>query len=648
MSIKKTAKASSTAAKEEEPKKEAVVEEETKADDGAVEKKEEKSMSLGDLLDEVLGINGAEDLLKFIRRIVGALICGPIWAHEIFRVSSSPKGCIAIMKYYKGLICLVYLWFLPKWELPFNLVIGFILLLIGLVAVATWTVDEAQRIEAEQKKAKEEEEEKAGESEPTAEKAEEKKEKSVRHVSQSIIECMEERCSRWRIRLYYGERTGTLVPVTTTVKSLWNPGTVEEFLSGLAGSAGKESVEIVEIEIRWFGIDRASSGLPEMDQPRIPSLDPRRISSMMLASRIVVISHLTEVNYSTGQQRSSKRPFRLLNRGIFGAENYPSQRSLPFKRHLFRHTATDCLVHPAAARPTAFWEVFCRRVASSAAILDERSSAIIARAIDEHWFKLENLCRYGRRAGTTNENKAIVTTGQKEEKTIQLSENMLKEYVDISLSVSLVFERIGQVLPEQLPNYKCGLSLVIMADVLSRRLVSSIGEGQQQQGGGGGAHRGVFAQMARHSHRLLGDVSLAESLAFIRSLARHGSADSKLCHRVAQKARAQINNLDTMEELRSVVDTFVLVDHRDADLFSAIAQRVSHVLGGDPGTDHEGNKIPTVSNAADVAQVVRGFRRLQIDNLLLVESVRDWSSNGVTSTTSVEDRKVFESCVGRV
>mmetsp|Transcript_8937 Transcript_8937/g.9951 ORF Transcript_8937/g.9951 Transcript_8937/m.9951 type:complete len:115 (+) Transcript_8937:121-465(+) len=90
-------------------------------------------MSLGDLLDEVLGINGAEDLLKFIRRIVGALIC----------------------------LCLIYLWFLPKWELAFNLVIGFILLLVGLVAVATWTVDEAQRIEAEQKKAKEEEEAKA-------------------------------------------------------------------------------------------------------------------------------------------------------------------------------------------------------------------------------------------------------------------------------------------------------------------------------------------------------------------------------------------------------------------------------------------------------------------------------------------------------
>ncbi|KAF4689006.1 hypothetical protein FOZ60_002177 [Perkinsus olseni] len=102
-----------------------------KAKDG--EEKEEKSMSLGDLLDEVLGINGAEDLLKFIRRIVGALI----------------------------FLCLIYLWYLPTFELAFNLVLGFMLLLVGLVAVASWTVNEAQRIEAEQKKEKEEAEKKA-------------------------------------------------------------------------------------------------------------------------------------------------------------------------------------------------------------------------------------------------------------------------------------------------------------------------------------------------------------------------------------------------------------------------------------------------------------------------------------------------------
>ncbi|EEQ97715.1 hypothetical protein Pmar_PMAR004452 [Perkinsus marinus ATCC 50983] len=101
--------------------KTATVEEKTK------EEKDEKSMSLGDLLDEVLGINGAEDLLKFIRRIVGALV----------------------------VLCLIYLWYLPTFELAFNLVLGFIVLLIGLVAVASWTVSEAQRIEAEQKKAKE-------------------------------------------------------------------------------------------------------------------------------------------------------------------------------------------------------------------------------------------------------------------------------------------------------------------------------------------------------------------------------------------------------------------------------------------------------------------------------------------------------------
>ncbi|KAF4747545.1 hypothetical protein FOZ63_022672, partial [Perkinsus olseni] len=79
----------------------------------------------------------------------------------------------------------------------------------------------------------------------------------------------------------------------------------------------------------------------------------------------------------------------------------------------------------------------------------------------------------------------------------------------------------------------------------------------------------LFGHMARHGHRLLGEVTLAESLGFLRSLAKHGAADRPLCHRVARKVQAGVNNFDAIEELRSVVDIFVLVNHRDAELLAA-------------------------------------------------------------------------------
>ncbi|EER00522.1 hypothetical protein Pmar_PMAR024827 [Perkinsus marinus ATCC 50983] len=111
-------------------------------------------------------------------------------------------------------------------------------------------------------------------------------------------------------------------------------------------------------------------------------------------------------------------------------------------------------------------------------------------------------------------------------------------------------------------------------------------------------------------------------------MANHGAADRPLCHRIAQKARANVNTLDTIFDLRLVVDTFVLVNYRDTDLLSAVAQRVSHVLGGDSGTDHEGKKIPTMFTAEDVAEIFRGFKHLEVENIQLVEAVRDWSVNG--------------------
>ncbi|KAF4740974.1 hypothetical protein FOZ62_023923, partial [Perkinsus olseni] len=263
-------------------------------------------------------------------------------------------------------------------------------------------------------------------------------------------------------------------------------------------------------------------------------------------------------------------------------------------------------------------------VAASAALLDERSACIIARALDEHWYRLDHPNAF--RPTETAKGKEVAVADHKQMKIIEL--------------LSSVFERLAQALPEQLPHYKCGLSLMVMADVLSRRLVPHDQSMPIQES--------LFGHMARHGHRLLGEVTLAESLGFLRSLAKHGAADRPLCHRVARKVQAGVNNFDTIEELRSVVDIFVLVNHRDAELLAAVGQRVSHVLGGDTGTDHEGKKIPTRATAADVAEVVRGFRRLEVENLQLVEAVRDWAVNGITPQTSGEDRKVLEACVGRV
>ncbi|EER04995.1 hypothetical protein Pmar_PMAR023136 [Perkinsus marinus ATCC 50983] len=155
---------------------------------------------------------------------------------------------------------------------------------------------------------------------------------------------------------------------------------------------------------------------------------------------------------------------------------------------------------------------------------------------------------------------------------------------------------MAQALPEQLPHYECGLSLVVMADVLSRRLVPHRTSVPVQET--------LFGHMATHAHRLLSETSLIESLRFIKSMANHGAADRPLCHRIARKARANVNTLDTIFDLRLVVDTFVLVNYRDTDLLSAVAQRVSHVLGGDSGTDYEGKKIPTMFTAEDVRELM--------------------------------------------
>lgn len=97
----------------------------------------------------------------------------------------------------------------------------------------------------------------------------------------------------------------------------------------------------------------------------------------------------------------------------------------------FRHTATDCLIHPAAARAPAFWEVFSRRVAASAPLLDERTACIVARALDEHWFRMENPAYFRPKEG-----KEVV--GYKQQKIIELCNSRRTEGRNSFLEFSII------------------------------------------------------------------------------------------------------------------------------------------------------------------------------------------------------------------
>lgn len=195
-------------------------------------------------------------------------------------------------------------------------------------------------------------------------------------------------------------------------------------------------------------------------------------------------------------------------------------------RRKLLETAQDVLNEPHKDFPKAFWEIFGKRCIQTVHLFDALELAIIARTFDQHNVQMRN---------------------------------------DLDVYGAIARQAKG------LERFS-GLAIVVLADVLSRRLKNAAE-----------LHK-LLELLGRHAADSMWELSPAHAVTLLSLVNAAGVQDAALSSRVARKVIMQLGIPEglPLRDLSTAASTFAGQGHRDLELFQAIADSVAALSAESP------------------------------------------------------------------
>lgn len=243
-------------------------------------------------------------------------------------------------------------------------------------------------------------------------------------------------------------------------------------------------------------------------------------------------------------------PFRHIKPKFVERKKHYNELLIMGDRRKLLETAQDVLHEPQKQFPTAFWEVLAKRCIQSIHLFEPLELAIIVRAFDAHDVKLRG---------------------------------------DLD-----IYGQVARCVPGG--HGHSGLAVIILADVLSRRLPTHKMD----------LLKDVLKFLGRRAADVMWELSTPHAIRFLEVLTSQRIRDPALCSRVARKVLVQLSGANTsleLEDLCRAATAFAGQGHRDLGLCYGIAERVAFLSAGSP------------EGALVAQQVLKSFTFLRIDKV---------------------------------
>mmetsp|Transcript_17695 Transcript_17695/g.28752 ORF Transcript_17695/g.28752 Transcript_17695/m.28752 type:complete len:303 (+) Transcript_17695:64-972(+) len=247
---------------------------------------------------------------------------------------------------------------------------------------------------------------------------------------------------------------------------------------------------------------------------------------------------------------STDGPWRHLRPNIVEKKKHYGRVLVTADRRKILETAQDVLNEPDKHYGGRFWEVMSKRSIRSMHLFQPLELAILARAFDHHDVQMKGL-------------------------------NVFKAIGDQARTTTSAFP---------------GLAVLVMVDVLSRRLCTS--DGKPWHG-----TADLMQRLGRHASSSMWELHCEHAVRVLEVLSALDIKDASLCLRVAAKVANEMDGL-SLKILGKAAVAFAGQGHRDVKLMRGIAEKASELCAD--GKD---------ANEASARQVVESLVALEIEDV---------------------------------